>query len=354
MVDERTQFPTTSRVTTMEATNDNQFAAPNSASSRGNLRTRKVLQKGTRSEDASVYSETEGPHDVSEHEIELHPMVGNAGTTSNQRKPQRSKRRVVWQMGVFYLLGKQVFPATRLIARRTLPRVTHNLTALGFMSVHLGFFLALDGQTVKLSRISQSLQSALANFLAIAVEICLLSGISVAYDQYLWRLFRRKSLRAVTIDKLIRLVSSPWNLVLADIVSGAPGPWLIALICLIIPVAVVFPPGALTVEFLEGVLPVGLNNVPTINLSDWGNGTVPDFSQHAFFQTGPELEFRVVRLRSKFLKAPSALCSHVMETNKTACRVSNPNWPQLQIWSWRLANPSSFETPATAPVFIRL
>lgn len=41
---------------------------------------------------------------------------------------------------------------------------------------------------------------------------------------------------------------------------------------------------------------VDLDNVPTMNLSDWGNGTVPDFSQHAFFETGPELEFRLVRL----------------------------------------------------------
>ncbi|KAF6831402.1 hypothetical protein CMUS01_07361 [Colletotrichum musicola] len=163
------------------------------------------------------------------------------------------------------------------------------------MGAHLGFFLALHDRPVERSGIfrSQSLQSALANFLAIAVEICLLSGIGVAYDQYLWGLFRKKALRAITIDKLVRLVSSPWNLVLADVISGAPGPWLIALVCLLVPIAVVFPPGALTVEFREGVLSIDLDNVPTMNLSDWGNGTIPDFSMHAFFETGPELEFRL-------------------------------------------------------------
>lgn len=159
----------------------------------GNFATRKVPRKGTRSEEASVHTETEGPHDLSEHEIEMHPMVGNTTPTSKQRKPQRSKRRVVWQMGVFYLLGKLLFPA-RPVARRKLSQIIHNLTAFAFMGVHLGFFLTLDGRPVERSGIfrSQSLQSALANFLAIAVEICLLSGIGVAYDQYLWRLFRKR------------------------------------------------------------------------------------------------------------------------------------------------------------------
>ncbi|KAF6817468.1 hypothetical protein CSOJ01_02390 [Colletotrichum sojae] len=256
----------------MEATNKGQRAASSSADMRDSFATPQATRKRTRSEDASVYTaETEGPRYVSEHEIEMCPIVGNTGPTSNQQKPQRSKRRIVWQMGVFYLL------------------------AFAFMGVHLGFFLALDGRPVQRSGFfrSQGLQSALANFLAIAVEICLLSGIGVAYDQYLWRVFRQKALRAITIDKLIRLVSSPWNLVVVDTASSAPGPWLIAFVCLLIPIAVVFPPGALTVEFLEGVLPVELNNVPTINLSDWGNGTLPDFTRHALFETGAEMEFRL-------------------------------------------------------------
>ncbi|KXH50216.1 hypothetical protein CSIM01_07440 [Colletotrichum simmondsii] len=93
------------------------------------------------------------------------------------------------------------------------------LPALGFMATHMAFFILLNGQPVATSGFSQNLQAALANFLAIAVEICLLSGIAVAYDQTLWRLLRRKALRAYAIDKLVTLVLSPWNLFRPDVTT---------------------------------------------------------------------------------------------------------------------------------------
>ncbi|KAK6213516.1 hypothetical protein QIS74_09518 [Colletotrichum tabaci] len=160
---------------------------------------------------------------------------------------------------------------------------------MAFMIIHLVFFFSLHGKPVESSFVGQSLQSAIANFLAIAVEICLLSGLGVAYDQLLWRLFRKKALPAVTIDKLIRLATSPWNLPRPGIFLAAPEPWLVASLCLLVPLAIVFPPGALTVEYREAVQPVTLHDVPTMNISDWGNGTAHDLYHHALFEIPGEL-----------------------------------------------------------------
>lgn len=186
--------------------------------------------------------------------------------------------------------------------------------ALCFMSVHLAFFLLLHDRPVATSGFTQSLQAALANFLAIAVEICLLSGIGVAYDQVLWRLFRHKHLKAIAIDKLITLVTSPWNLLRPGLLFSASGPWIIAFMCFLLPVAVVFPPGAITVEFQESVLPVTLLNVPTMNISNWGNGTARDFFRHSFLEMDVDLVALYV-MHIRFSSVPALLANLIPDNN---------------------------------------
>ncbi|KAF6835527.1 hypothetical protein CPLU01_04203 [Colletotrichum plurivorum] len=117
----------------------------------------------------------------------------------------------------------------------------------------------------------------------------LLSGITLAYEQYLWCTLQKRTLHTTAIDKLLRLVSTPWNLVLPHLLMGAPGPWIVGLICFSVPLAVVFPPGAMTVEFREGVMPVLLHDVPTVNLSHWGNGELADMHRLAFWVPSKDL-----------------------------------------------------------------
>jgi hypothetical protein len=150
------------------------------------------------------------------------------------------------------------------------------------MGVHLGFYLSLHQKPLSRAVVSQPLQSALGNILAIFVEISLLSGITIAYNQSLWRLFRRKVLKAVVIDKLAMLVTSPWNLFRKDLITIAPKEWALGVSCFLIVIAAVFPPGALEVEFKDYVLPL-LKPVPTLNISDWGDGSLPSFANRAFF-----------------------------------------------------------------------
>lgn len=140
------------------------------------------------------------------------------------------------------------------------------------------------------THISQALSTALANILAIVVEIALVSGISVSSDQSLWRLFRQKPLHAGTIDKLVTLTTSPWNLVRWRLIADAPLQWLLGLCCILVPIAVVFPPGALTVEYRDNVLH-NETQVPTMDLSNFGNGSLIDFSNHAIFLPNGDLSY---------------------------------------------------------------
>jgi len=157
------------------------------------------------------------------------------------------------------------------------------------MGGHLAFFLWLDGQPVSTSGISQASQSAVANFFAIAVEIMILGGIGVAYNQFLWRLFRRRSLKAKTIDTLVTLVMSPWDLWRPDLYKDAILAVVIGVLCALVPIAIVFPPGALSVEFQEGVVPFTLRDVPTMNISDFGKGDMKDVVERSFLQLSGDL-----------------------------------------------------------------
>ena len=83
------------------------------------------------------------------------------------------------------------------------------MLALVFMGIHLGFYLSLNRVPLSQAFIGEPLQAAVGNILAIFIEISLLSGVAVAYDQTLWRLFRRKAIKSAIIDKLATLAASP-------------------------------------------------------------------------------------------------------------------------------------------------
>jgi hypothetical protein len=144
---------------------------------------------------------------------------------------------------------------------------------------------------VSSSGISQASQSAIANFFAIAVEVSIMGGMGLAYNQYLWRLLRRKSLEAGTIDTLITLATSPWDIWRPHILRNAGFAPLMAGLCALVPIAVVFPPGSLGVEFRDGVIPFTLHDVPTMNISDYGAGGFKEMSQRFFLATSDDMDW---------------------------------------------------------------
>lgn len=159
------------------------------------------------------------------------------------------------------------------------------------MAGHLVFFIRLDGQPVETSGVRQSISSALANFLALLAEMFLSAGIAVAYDNLAKRSLDRKALPARTADTLLGLPDSPWNLFRLSMLRHAgPVKWLIGLMCFLIPVAAMFPPGALTVEFRNSVRPTVLRDVPTMNISDIGDLTHRSYMDHMLYTSAADLE----------------------------------------------------------------
>ncbi|KAF5703519.1 oleate hydratase [Fusarium mundagurra] len=163
-----------------------------------------------------------------------------------------------------------------------------------FMGLHYCVFTKLNGKPVN-ETMNQGLSTALANILAIFVGVSLLGGLGVAYDQILRRLLRQKTLTDDLIDKLGTLDSSPWNLFRGRILKQifrVKRLWLIGLLCAGIPIAAVFPPGALTVSF---------------KMHDYGNGTHRQFVEKSFFEMNGDFSYQD-RLRPSL----NALASQVL------------------------------------------
>ncbi|KAM5372568.1 hypothetical protein ACJZ2D_007468 [Fusarium nematophilum] len=198
------------------------------------------------------------------------PLSPNTAGAGHRAKPSPALawlRSVKTKMALFYALG------------------------VGFIVGHFFFFRELDGQAVSLSRVNQSWQTTIANLFALMAELCLLSGMGLAYDQFIWRLLHKKHPSAVTTDKLVTLMASPWNILRPSVLRRAPFAALVAFLCFGTQIAATFPPGALDVEYKDAVVPVSVKNVPTMNISDYGDGTHRQFVDRCFYDMNGDLSF---------------------------------------------------------------
>lgn len=159
------------------------------------------------------------------------------------------------------------------------------------MVLHWVFFAQLNNKSVD-ETIPQNLSSALANFLAILAEIALLGGLGIAYEQILRDVRQKRPVFG--LEEVLRtLNSSPWNLFRRKVfrlISKVRELWIVSLLCAGIPFAIVFPPGALTVEF-ENSVTTTLHNVPTMNISDYGNGTYQSFVEKSLFEMNGDFSY---------------------------------------------------------------
>ncbi|KAI8675799.1 hypothetical protein NCS57_00482300 [Fusarium keratoplasticum] len=195
-------------------------------------------------------------------------------------------------------------PASRPRSTKKSKRVWIPMLLFYLLGVHLLFFqFYLDGKPAK-KTISQSLQAAMANIFALFVDICLLGSLGIAYNQILWRLLRKKPFQAQVIDKLVHLPGSPWDLVHFKILRRSTHlkrVWVTTLLCAMIPFALIFPPGCVETKFLNK-LETTLHDVKTMNISDYGNGTVHQFIEHSLFEMLGDVNYIPMLARPK-LKA---------------------------------------------------
>lgn len=77
------------------------------------------------------------------------------------------------------------------------------------------------------------------------------ASLSISFIQRLWSLFRLKAMKVSMIDSLLSLLQSPLKLLHFEVLWNARFEWGFAIFCFCIPIATVFPPGALSVVLKE-------------------------------------------------------------------------------------------------------
>ncbi|CAG7562060.1 unnamed protein product [Fusarium equiseti] len=196
--------------------------------------------------------------------------------------------------------------------------VIFNLSSLAFMAIHFFIFNWQNGKPVD-ETIPQNLSTALANILAIMAEIAILGALGVAYEQILHTFSQKRPV--IGLEDILRtLNSSPWNLMRPKVIVWiikVRELWLVSLLCAGIPFAIVFPPGALTIGF-ENAVSRTLYHVPTMNISDYGNGTFQAFlGNYLIDMTDAE------NIGNKMRPRLTALASQVLSSGKPV-RLDSP------------------------------
>jgi hypothetical protein len=114
----------------------------------------------------------------------------------------------------------------------------------------------------KFTRIPQTYVTTVSLVLVTAFRAALIACISSCYTQYLWKELRSQLLKVSLIEELFRIRSNPFRLLNQYLVRNTPILVLVAGISWLIPVATVYPPGALIVSMdtriLENVINISV------------------------------------------------------------------------------------------------
>ena len=134
---------------------------------------------------------------------------------------------------------------------------------------HILFFIHLDQRKVS-DTISQNATSIISVGLVRLYGLVMTLTLTTALVQLVWRYFRQNSATVETVDSLYRLCVHFLTLSLPHAVRNTPAIALIAVCIAGIPIAMVFPPSALTVQ-LRPVIGSQVIDAPVFDLGK------PDF-----------------------------------------------------------------------------
>ena len=121
----------------------------------------------------------------------------------------------------------------------------------------------------------------IATALAFLFKACVVSAVLIAYDQQLWHTFRRKSLKGSQINSLFAIPYSPFQLLDPRHVMKATLPWSLALLCWLIPLAAVFPPGSIEVVGHLRSDPSADLDAPSLNMQQDTTDVIAGFTGFA-------------------------------------------------------------------------
>jgi hypothetical protein len=167
-------------------------------------------------------------------------------------------RRWDWWQVFFYLVNKSFSLDGQVLI---------NVLAFLCSICHYVLFLLLNGDVADgRFAIPQSYVTATSLILAALFRASLLGSVGICFAQILWRLLRDRPLPVSGIESILQMRSNPLELFDTSVVRRATALSLVALYMWIVPLAVTFPPGALTIAATEFKISETLN-VSVINPS---------------------------------------------------------------------------------------
>ena len=127
-------------------------------------------------------------------------------------------------------------------------RLTLSIKALALAIVHFFFFYNLDGTLVHGAYLRQSWNTALSFLLVTLARAAMVGSVGLCFAQYLWDILRRKTLGISEIEQMFTMRQNLISLAAPRVVWKAPVLCLMAGYVWLIGIAMIYPPGALTVK----------------------------------------------------------------------------------------------------------
>jgi hypothetical protein len=125
---------------------------------------------------------------------------------------------------------------------------------------HYGFFRWMDGQDDSDTFMLRQSQVTTVSFLLVtAFRASIVTALGISFTQYLWYLLRRNCLQVDLIESLFQIRSNAMGLFNHKIVRHAPVLFITAALSWIVPLATIYPPGALTIRSEPHVFVTGVN-----------------------------------------------------------------------------------------------
>ncbi|EEA28940.1 hypothetical protein EYB25_000151 [Talaromyces marneffei] len=219
------------------------------------------------------------------------------------------------------------------------------LMAVTLAIAHLGLFRWLNERQVDDS-INQPYVTALSYFFVNGFRLLLAASLGISFVQIVWQLLRVKPIQLGELDGLLSVLSNPLQLGRVSLFWRAPVPFLCAIAFWCLPIAMVFPPGALTVE-TRSLTNITEQAVPTFDPTFVGNGTYNGMLATALWQTdnlgaygGPANIVRRLATQSmlagSYITSPSPCgqnCSYTIDVNAPTFQC-NESSVSSDLFSW--------------------
>ncbi|OKL61050.1 hypothetical protein UA08_03129 [Talaromyces atroroseus] len=156
------------------------------------------------------------------------------------------------------------------------------LIAISLATAHLGLFRWLDQRRVD-ETITQPYVTALSLVFVNGFRMLLAAALGISFVQIVWKLLRVRPMQLGDLDKLLSVLGNPLQLGRIGLFWRVPIPFLCAVLFWCLPIAMVFPPGALTVE-PKTLTRRSQTSVPIFDANYIGNGTYNGMLSAALWQ----------------------------------------------------------------------